>query len=850
MSAGMTVTPALAEEATPEAAAPAETVAVDAPTFYANSHDVKAVVMNIGAAQDSVNVTWYGSTPTGGMLKYGVQGGEMTTLQAAVAPTSSEGWYKNTVTLTGLQSNTTYEYAVSADKDEAHYGETKTYTTQTFGKDEPYTFLVFGDPQIGCSGSIDDDNGGWTNTLSHALAKAPNANFLFSMGDQINAYYKYDTSNLSQVEEEYDGFLNAPQLTQLPLATELGNHDCGYNTALYGQHFTLPNISEKYGQVSGDAYGDNAVDSESTGDGDYYFTYNNTLYMVLNTSCLSIAEHKAFLEETIQANPDVTWKVVSFHKSIYSVASHVTESDIVTLRNGLSPILSQLGIDIVLQGHDHVYARSYIMGGESGMTADVQKNADGSALTEVTNPDGVQYITMNSASGSKFYKITEEAFEYTAVQNQEKVPNYSVANVTKDAFTVTTYRSTDDSVVDTITIKKSKNGWETVDGKDYWYEDGVKQGTEGRGKEIYDPESDAWYWLDSDANGAKAVSKDVYQESDGGKWVRYDANGHMIKGWNTNSQGTYYFDLITGAMAKGTVVIDGITCVFDYNTGILQSTNVDVTKYREIKRTNYYADGSVMNTLTTDYDAQGRLLKEQRRDKSGNLQVQDDFYYEYNGMLTKHTHREYGNDNYSYEYRYEYDNSNRFAKISVYRYNGGWYLYSYWTAKEWDSLGSVSKFWEYNGQNKVTCIVNLTSSGSRNRYTKMTIVNSSNKTVRTDTWSYDSNGHLAGWTNSGNSNGYSNVLRLSSDNNIGAGNPLFDRHCGKFVTDDKITSASIKFQNDEVVEIRQNNQRISYTNQESMGMNSSNNLTRTFATYTDGGNFRYRTLVEYFKYKN
>ena len=109
MSAGMTVTPALAEEATPEAAAPAETVAVDAPTFYANSHDVKAVVMNIGAAQDSVNVTWYGSTPTGGMLKYGVQGGEMTTLQAAVAPTSSEGWYKNTVTLTGLQSNTTYE---------------------------------------------------------------------------------------------------------------------------------------------------------------------------------------------------------------------------------------------------------------------------------------------------------------------------------------------------------------------------------------------------------------------------------------------------------------------------------------------------------------------------------------------------------------------------------------------------------------------------------------------------------------------------------------------------------------------------------------------------------------------
>ena len=77
-------------------------------------------------------------------------------------------------------------------------------------------------------------------------------------------------------------------------------------------------------------------------------------------------------------------------------------------------------------------------------------------------------------------------------------------------------------------------------------------------------------WLGSDANGAKAVSKDVYQESDGGKWVRYDANGQMIKGWNTNENGTYYFDLITGAMAHGTVEINGKTCHFDEATGILK----------------------------------------------------------------------------------------------------------------------------------------------------------------------------------------------------------------------------------------------------------------------------------------
>ena len=123
-----------------------------------------------------------------------------------------------------------------------------------------------------------------------------------------------------------------------------------------------------------------------------------------------------------------------------------------------------------------------------------------------------------------------------------------------------------------------KNGWVEENGKKYWYENGVKQGTTGRGKEIYDPDSDAWYWLDAVQGGAMTVNKDVYQESDAGqwadkpdgtgKWVRYDENGHMVKGWQTTDKGTYYFDLITGAMAKGTGDIDGVPCAFDEYTGI------------------------------------------------------------------------------------------------------------------------------------------------------------------------------------------------------------------------------------------------------------------------------------------
>ncbi len=131
-------------------------------------------------------------------------------------------------------------------------------------------------------------------------------------------------------------------------------------------------------------------------------------------------------------------------------------------------------------------------------------------------------------------------------------------------------------------------GWKTIDGKDYWYENYIRQGysvdASYRGKEIHDPGTDAWYWLDNIQGGAKAVSKDVYQESLAGdwgdytnengercgKWVRYDENGHMIKGWQTTDAGTYFFDYIYGTMAKGWANIDGVQYYFNPDTGIRQ----------------------------------------------------------------------------------------------------------------------------------------------------------------------------------------------------------------------------------------------------------------------------------------
>ena len=252
--------------------------------------------------------------------------------------------------------------------------------------------------------------------------------FLLSAGDQVNT-----ASN----EDQYDGYLEHDTLLDLPTATVVGNHDSG--SAAYDQHFNNPNES---------SYGTTAAG------GDYYFVYNHVLFLALNSNNISTAEHKAFMEQAMQATAgqDITWKVVVFHHSIYSVASHSLESGILTRREELVPVFKDLDIDVVLMGHDHVYCRTYMMDGLDPMTdASIYNDAD---YSSITNPTGILYVTLNSASGSKFYTIKNASFPYSRVMNQENVPNISRVDVSDSQFKVTTYRTSDMSVVDSFAINK------------------------------------------------------------------------------------------------------------------------------------------------------------------------------------------------------------------------------------------------------------------------------------------------------------------------------------------------------------------------------------------------------------
>ena len=382
----------------------------------------KSVILMVGSDETSRNLTWYANVDTAGSVQWAKQSdmqdglfpAQYNEAAATSIATNDEGFYSNQATMTNLEENTAYVYRVVN-------GDTvsQIYTFETGDFDEGFSFILAGDPQIG-AGNTESDTVGWDETLDTAIAQL-DPDFLVSAGDQVN------TNNN---ETQYTGYLN-DALTYLTSATTIGNHDSG--SAAYNEHFNLPNESTQLGAT--------------TAGTDYWFVYDNTLFMVINSNNRSTAEHKEFLESAIAQNPDVRWKTVVFHHSVYSTASHVDDGDIIERREELPPMLSELDIDVVLMGHDHVYTRTYMM---NGTTPDDSQGVQ----SEVTNPEGVLYLTANSASGSKYYDIKAPEAAYSAVMDQSYRRTITDIDVTDTSYTMTTYYMDTMEVLDTFTINK------------------------------------------------------------------------------------------------------------------------------------------------------------------------------------------------------------------------------------------------------------------------------------------------------------------------------------------------------------------------------------------------------------
>ncbi len=467
------------------------------------SSDYTQVSITPGQDETELNFAWYSEkTDSEGtpVVHFGTDQEALETFEGTVGDvdtslTGDKAYEYNHVTVTGIQPSTTYYYTVERNGEQSEVVE---YTTQSL---DSVKILYVGDPQIGASVGQPQDGGelaaesgagntaalndgfAWDRTLDAAVAENPDLSFVISAGDQVN-------KTGQPKEEEYAGYLSADALKTLPVATTIGNHD-SLNPD-YTYHFNNPNATE-YGTTEAG--------------GDYYYSYGDGLFIVLNTNNYNVAEHKQAIEEAIAAYPDAAWRVVTIHQDIYGSGLDHSDTDGMILRTQLTPVFDEADIDVVLQGHDHTYSRSKLLygDGQTHSSYEFRLNEEGTdydwdhaynvetdeqiplypedgdeegaaakdAFTQdnmcytiedvegntVTDPQGILYMTANSASGSKYYELTATQQDYIAARSQNWLPSFSVITMDSDSFQIDTYQITDDGTVEqideTFTIEKT-----------------------------------------------------------------------------------------------------------------------------------------------------------------------------------------------------------------------------------------------------------------------------------------------------------------------------------------------------------------------------------------------------------
>lgn len=451
-------------------------------TWETIKNNYTQISLTPGKNPSELNFAWYSKdTEPAPKLKFGKN---KDLSDATEVPVTSEsaitGYKSNKATVTNLQENSIYYYSYQIN---GNWTDPTVYRTQNTKK---FSFLYVGDPQIGSSSSntatgassqqdqdsaVRNDSFNWNNTLNTALKSHNNISFLLSAGDQIQSSDK-KTSSFTGNEVEYAGYLSADALKSLPVATSIGNHDAPSSN--YSYHFNNPNASNLGSTAAG---------------GDYYFSYGNALFIMLNTNNTNIAEHQQIIEQAISENPDAKWRIVTVHQDIYGSGEHSNDPDVINLRYQLIPVLEKNKIDVVLTGHDHTYSRSFILKGGSqdksktistdefnnyfsGKTSTDSKYndyltsiEDSKAIQDVTqnngsvvDPKGILYMTANSGSGSKYYELVAHQQAYIAARWQEDIPTYSVIDIDDSNFTINTYRTDNNAKIDnTFSIVKTSS---------------------------------------------------------------------------------------------------------------------------------------------------------------------------------------------------------------------------------------------------------------------------------------------------------------------------------------------------------------------------------------------------------
>lgn len=515
-----------------------------------------------------------------------------------------KAWHVFKAHTTGLTPGATYFYRVGGSSGFSNVG-----TLYIDGGSSDVTFLHLTDSQESSKSGFDR----WGTMLGAAKAKFPNSSFLAFSGDMTN--YSYNSLNMNEWIWGLD--TASDTLMNMPIEPSSGNHD-GYNYS-FVDRFDI-NYAD---YIPGS-------DIDVLSGGSYYYTFgSNVLFINLNTNINTYApEFQSQIDwlcNILESYAGYKWKIVQLHKGPISTGDHTNQYDVVDYRRALCPIFSKYKVDLVLQGHDHVYTRSvsYVWDDnaeESTYGFDYYDRAgnvnpaasfDGETRLMNYEPVGTHYVTINY-SASKAYD-TIDAVERDAnihpginpisgngCDLQPGLPMYGVVRIKGDTLCYDAYtyneKSNSSVLYDTFAIDKSSGdsgagatpgGGSSVGGTEGGGNAASGGGTEGSGSAAAGSGNAG---NGSAATGSSNTGAGADQRSAGtdtpahpsnewidGKW--YNENGvcdyEGTLSWKCNSTGWWVEDTAGWYPVSQWQKIDGKWYYF------LDSGYMDYSEYRE-----------------------------------------------------------------------------------------------------------------------------------------------------------------------------------------------------------------------------------------------------------------------------
>ena len=331
-------------------------------------------MQNPDALTTTMTLEWWTDVAGNSTVEYGTTpalGSSITVGQAASCEIGAAGTC-HIVQLTGLLPGTRYYYRLLVNGLQVlatTYFQTMRAPTDT----GDILFTVIGD--WGQNSSAE------TNVANNQNAADPP--LLMTVGD--NAY-----TNGTQSDWDNNALIPAYEnqlLRRAVFMTTLGNHDLNSVGASSWQS----SVEIKMMLNPRNAPAGQEERFYSFDDGDAHF-------VVLDANSPAIGSTQNNWLATDLATTTRKWKFVFLHQTPYSCANGIASigSDM-NVRNSWGPLFEQFGVDIVFDGHDHIYERSnvvddYVVGGGSGSdglgTRYLMTGGGGATLDSSASADG------------------------------------------------------------------------------------------------------------------------------------------------------------------------------------------------------------------------------------------------------------------------------------------------------------------------------------------------------------------------------------------------------------------------------------------------------------------------------